>query len=99
MVSLLAPVAPNSPLLRKVHGACESLSKIAERVVSSVGSSNFLEQQYPPSQTPQDQFDYAFPMGQQDWDTVMMGFESEFEGYDSRTLTNIIEPCFANTYW
>lgn len=99
MVSLLAPVAPNSPLLRQVHGACESLSKIAERVVSSVGSSHFLEQrQHAPLQTPEGQLDYAFPMGQPDWDMVMMGFEPKFGGYDSRMLTNIMEPCFANTY-
>ncbi|TGJ86624.1 hypothetical protein E0Z10_g2183 [Xylaria hypoxylon] len=99
MASLLAPVAVNSPLARKVHGACESLHSIADRVVSSASplNLNIAHQQYPDDQ---EQFDYAFPMGQQDWDSVMTGFESsEFGNYDSRTLTNIIEPCFANTYW
>ncbi|KAI1152872.1 hypothetical protein F4825DRAFT_417452 [Nemania diffusa] len=94
LVTLLAPAATDSPLIRSVHGACESLSRIAERVVASASPSNL--QEYPQGQ---DQFDYTFPMGQQDWDTVMVGFESEFGNYDSRTLTNIIEPCFANTYW
>ncbi|KAI0105297.1 hypothetical protein GGR51DRAFT_571963 [Nemania sp. FL0031] len=97
MVSLLAPATTESPLIREVHGASESLSKIAERIVSSASPSNLnMPQGYMHGQ---DQFDYAFPMGQQDWDTVMMGFESEFGDYDSRTLTNIIEPCFANAYW
>lgn len=100
MVSLLAPVTTNSPLIRKVHGACESLSRIADHVVSSTSPPNFNGQlEYPPEVMGEEQFDYAFPMGQQDWDSVMMGFESEFGNYDSRTLTNIIEPCFANAYW
>ncbi|KAJ8109075.1 hypothetical protein ONZ43_g6241 [Nemania bipapillata] len=97
LVKLLVPAAANSPLIREVHGACESLSRIAERVVASASPLNLNgQQEYVHGQ---DQFDYAFPMGQQDWDSVMVGFESEFGNYDSRTLTNIIEPCFANTYW
>ncbi|KAI0535062.1 hypothetical protein GGR58DRAFT_515683 [Xylaria digitata] len=99
MVWLLAPVAVNSPIARKVHGACESLHRIADRVVSSASPPNLdlAHQEYAQDQG---QFDYAFPMGQQDWDSVMTGFESsEFGNYDSRMLTNIIEPCFANTYW
>ncbi|KAI1129934.1 hypothetical protein F5Y10DRAFT_237038 [Nemania abortiva] len=99
MVSLLAPAAVDSPLIREVHGASESLSKIAERIVSSASPSNINVSGQQEHAHCQDQFDYAFPMGQQDWDTVMVGFESEFGNYDSRTLTNIIEPCFANTYW
>lgn len=105
IVSILAPVAPESPLVRKVHGACESLGGIAERVVSSASPSaanatvnNNGNETHGYSQG-QEQFEYAFPMGQQDWDSVMTGFEAEFGNYDSRTLTNIIEPCFANTYW
>lgn len=43
--------------------------------------------------------DYGFPMAQQDWDSVMAGFESELGDYDSRTLTNIIEPYITNTSW
>ncbi|KAI0138687.1 hypothetical protein F4776DRAFT_663055 [Hypoxylon sp. NC0597] len=43
--------------------------------------------------------DYGFPMAQQDWDSVMIGFESELGDYDSRALTNIIEPYIANTGW
>ncbi|KAI1213190.1 uncharacterized protein F4807DRAFT_471636 [Annulohypoxylon truncatum] len=43
--------------------------------------------------------DYGFPMAQQDWDSVMMGFESELGDYDSRALTNIIEPYITNTSW
>ncbi|GAP91460.1 putative C6 transcription factor [Rosellinia necatrix] len=97
IVSLLAPVAVSSPLVRKVHGACESLSRIADRIISSTSPSSFNgNQEYAQGQ---EQFDHAFPMGQQDWNSVMIGFGSEFENYDSRTLTNIIEPCFANTYW
>ncbi|KAI0401098.1 hypothetical protein F4802DRAFT_619146 [Xylaria palmicola] len=97
MVSLLAPAAEKSVLVRNVHGACESLSRIADRVVSSAGPSGLgAHQGHAQSH---EQFDYAFPMGQQDWDSVMMGFESEFGNYDSRALTNIMEPCFANTYW
>lgn len=91
--------------MRKVHGACESLGGIAERVVSSASPSaanatvnNNGNETHGYSQG-QEQFEYAFPMGQQDWDSVMTGFEAEFGNYDSRTLTNIIEPCFANTYW
>ncbi|KAI1465216.1 uncharacterized protein F4812DRAFT_440135 [Daldinia caldariorum] len=44
-------------------------------------------------------FDYGFPMAQQDWDSVMTGFESELGGYDSRILTNIMEPYITNTNW
>ncbi|KAI2468962.1 hypothetical protein F4781DRAFT_395878 [Annulohypoxylon bovei var. microspora] len=43
--------------------------------------------------------DYSFPMAQQDWDSVMVGFESELGDYDSRALTNIIEPYITNTNW
>lgn len=43
--------------------------------------------------------DYSFPMAQEDWDSVMMGFESELGDYDSRTLANIIEPYIANPGW
>ncbi|KAI1804338.1 hypothetical protein F4811DRAFT_561903 [Daldinia bambusicola] len=46
-----------------------------------------------------DNFDYSFPMAQQDWDSAMTGFESELGSYDSRTLTNIMEPYIANTSW
>jgi hypothetical protein len=109
MVSVLAPVTENSPLIRKVHGACESLSKIAERVISraSQATPNRQAQMYPQPQgqngtsdvTGDVQFEYAFPMGQQDWDSVMTAFESELGEYDSRALSNIMEPCFANTYW
>ncbi|KAI0424492.1 hypothetical protein F5Y09DRAFT_139059 [Xylaria sp. FL1042] len=101
MLSLLAPAAVNSPLLRKVHGACESLHNIAERIVSNASPANLdnnTNQEYPSGG--QEQFDYAFPMGQQDWDSVMMGIESsEFGNYSSRNVTNILEPSFANTYW
>ncbi|KAI1278163.1 hypothetical protein F5Y07DRAFT_67907 [Xylaria sp. FL0933] len=102
MLNLLAPTAVHSPLLRKVHGACESLHSIAERIVSNASpanlNSNNTHQEYPSGDP--EQFDYAFPMGQQDWDSVMMGFESsEFGDYDSRNVTNILEPNFANTYW
>ncbi|RYP15342.1 hypothetical protein DL765_005776 [Monosporascus sp. GIB2] len=40
--------------------------------------------------------DYGFPMAQQDWDSVMVGFESELGNYDPRALTYIIEPYIAN---
>ncbi|KAI3321033.1 hypothetical protein HD806DRAFT_504383 [Xylariaceae sp. AK1471] len=102
MVLLLQPAAANSPLIQKVHGACESLGKIADRVVSSASPPNLSDhQEYngPLDCTGSEQFDYSFPMGQQDWDSVMTGFEAEFGDYDSRTLANIIEPCFANAYW
>lgn len=103
MVSVLTPVTENSPLIRKVHGACESLSKIAERVISRASQATLYPQPQgqsgAPDVTGDVPFEYAFPMGQQDWDSVMTGFESEFGEYDSRALSNIIEPCFANTYW
>ncbi|KAI0454145.1 hypothetical protein F5B21DRAFT_476767 [Xylaria acuta] len=104
IISILQPVAAKSPLIRKVHGACESLSRIADRVVSSASLPAALNEQqqqggYPRVSQEQQFESYAFPMGQQDWDSVMMGFESEFGNYDSRELANIIEPCFANTYW
>lgn len=51
------------------------------------------------SRTLPNNFEYVFPMAQQDWDSVMTGFESELEGYDSRALTNIMEPYIANTSW
>ncbi|KAI0114761.1 hypothetical protein F4814DRAFT_439883 [Daldinia grandis] len=51
------------------------------------------------SRTLPNNFDYAFPMAQHDWDSVMTGFESELRGYDSRALTNIMEPYIANTSW
>ncbi|KAI3330715.1 hypothetical protein F4824DRAFT_504792 [Ustulina deusta] len=99
MRCLLEQAAAKSPLVRKVHGACESLHSTADRIVSSTSPANpgNVHQEYPHGQEP---LDYAFPMGQQDWDSVMMGFESsEFGNYDSRTVTNIIEPSFVNTYW
>ncbi|KAI0390742.1 hypothetical protein F5Y17DRAFT_468704 [Xylariaceae sp. FL0594] len=109
IVSILAPVTQNSQLVRKVHGACESLTKIAERVISraSQALADTQPQIYQPLQGQSGvpdtagglQLEYAFSMGQQDWDSAMTGFESEFGEYDSRTLSNIIEPCFANTYW
>ncbi|KAJ2981514.1 hypothetical protein NUW58_g6669 [Xylaria curta] len=82
-VSILAPAASTSPLIRKVHGASPAPPNVDDHHGNPHG---------------QEQFEYDFPMGQQDWDSVMVGFESEFGNYDSRTLTNIIEPCFANTY-
>ncbi|KAI1410579.1 hypothetical protein F5Y13DRAFT_202052 [Hypoxylon sp. FL1857] len=51
------------------------------------------------NRTHQSPIDYGFPMAQQDWDSVMIGFESELGDYDSRALTNIIEPYIANTGW
>ncbi|KAI1815959.1 hypothetical protein GGS20DRAFT_584017 [Poronia punctata] len=109
VVSLLLPVVEESPLIRKVYGACESLSKVAERVVSRVGQLDLHEpvqdltqlqsQSASPHVTGDVRFDYAFPMGQQDWDSLMTGFGSEFGDYGSRALSNIFEPCFANTYW
>ncbi|KAI0600387.1 hypothetical protein F4775DRAFT_545619 [Biscogniauxia sp. FL1348] len=44
-------------------------------------------------------FECGLPMAQHDWDCAMMGFEAELEGYDSRALTSIIEPYFANIGW
>ncbi|KAI1750712.1 hypothetical protein F4782DRAFT_508619 [Xylaria castorea] len=109
IISILQPVVANSPLVRKVHGACESLSRIADRVVSSASPPSALNDQqrqqqqqqggYPHVSQEQQFESYAFPMGQQDWDSVMMGLEAELSNYDSRELANIIEPCFANTYW
>ncbi|RYC55513.1 hypothetical protein CHU98_g10692 [Xylaria longipes] len=114
IISVLQPVAAGSPLVRKVHGACESLSRIAERVVSSASPSPAPNAQHQhqhqhqqqqqqggyPHVSQEQQFEsYALPMGQQDWDSVMMEFEAEFGNYDSRELANIIEPCFANAYW
>ncbi|KAH9898792.1 hypothetical protein F4778DRAFT_771795 [Xylariomycetidae sp. FL2044] len=46
-----------------------------------------------------DPMGHGFPMGHQDWDNVMLGFESELGDYDFRNLTNTIEPYFANTSW
>ncbi|KAI8961018.1 hypothetical protein F5Y11DRAFT_243790 [Daldinia sp. FL1419] len=51
------------------------------------------------SRTLPDAFEYGYPMARQDWDSVMTGFESELGGYDSRALTNIMEPYIANTSW
>ncbi|KAI1735652.1 hypothetical protein F4680DRAFT_434695 [Xylaria scruposa] len=105
IIAVLQPVAANSPLIRKVHGACESLSRIADRVVTSASPPSAVNDQQQqqaayPQVSQEQQFEtYAFPMGQQDWDSVMMGFEAELGDYDSRELANIIEPCFANTYW
>jgi hypothetical protein len=103
MVSLLPTAAVSSPLIQKVYGACESLSRIADRVVSSASPAHVnANQGYDDGALGgigNEAFDYSFPMGQQDWDSVMTEFEAEFGNYDSRTLTNIIEPCFANVYW
>lgn len=51
------------------------------------------------SDTPAISAEYGYPMAQHDWDSIMIGFEAELGGYDSRTLTNIIEPYIANTGW
>jgi hypothetical protein len=43
---------------------------------------------------------YIFPMGQQDWDNIMVEFESELGDFDSRAATSIIEPYISqNTEW
>ncbi|KAI8628513.1 hypothetical protein F5Y19DRAFT_438132 [Xylariaceae sp. FL1651] len=105
VVSLLKPAAANSPTIRKIHGACESLRQMTSSIISSASPSSFNGQEQVSShEEALDDLvnatsDYAFPMGQQDWDSVMMGFESELGSFNSRTLANIIEPCFANTYW
>ncbi|KAI0518001.1 hypothetical protein F5B22DRAFT_601363 [Xylaria bambusicola] len=101
MTNVLASVAERSPLIRNVHGACESLRNIADRIVSSNGPAKYDNaHQGLPQDQDQEQFADTLPMGQQDWDTVMMGFESsQFGDYDSRTVTNIMEPSFVNTYW
>lgn len=59
----------------------------------SIGEPDLLGQTDPTN------IDYSFPMAQEDWDSVMMGFESELGDYDSRTLANIIEPYIANPGW
>lgn len=99
MADLLVPAAEESPLIRKVHGACESLHGIADRIVSSISPLDFVNaQQIFPQE--QEQFACTFPMGQRDWDTVMMSLEdSQFGNYDSQTVTNIMEPGFVNNYW
>ncbi|KAJ3578649.1 hypothetical protein NPX13_g1911 [Xylaria arbuscula] len=99
MTSLLAPAAEKSPHIRKVHNACESLYSIADRIISSTSPPDFDNaQQMFPQET--DHFAYTFPMGQQDWDSVMMGLDdSQLSNYDSQTVTHIMEPGFVNTYW
>ncbi|KAI1098177.1 hypothetical protein F4804DRAFT_325485 [Jackrogersella minutella] len=109
-VSILAPTA-NCPTTQKMHDACERFGRIASLVVSSANNSSLNRKGCQastddlPVEGPNDAselpnpIDYNFPMAQQDWDSVMMGFESELGDYDSRALTNIIEPYITNTGW
>ncbi|KAI0376816.1 hypothetical protein F5Y04DRAFT_273468 [Hypomontagnella monticulosa] len=113
VVSILAPTASNCPTTQKIHDACEKLGRIASLIVSTANRDPLIREdchQAPRNDLPlhdisgipdgTDQFpiDYGFPMAQQDWDSVMNGFESELGGYDSRALTNIIEP-YIHTAW
>ncbi|CAJ2499617.1 Uu.00g024700.m01.CDS01 [Anthostomella pinea] len=117
-VSVLAPSAASSHMIRKMHDACERFGRIVPLIVSSVSggssSQNGLQTQAPHGGFPLDQMtvgpdtsndmpmnslDYGFPMAQEDWDNVMMGFESELGNYDPRALTDIMEPYIANAGW
>ncbi|KAK7754301.1 hypothetical protein SLS62_003594 [Diatrype stigma] len=116
-VSVLAPVADDSPTIKKMHDACDRFSRIAGLIVSNAyGAPSFHQEQQRqafddacspngptirPDMHPVEpiDMDYSLPMAQEDWDTVMMGFESELGDYDSRTLANIIEPYITNPYW
>ncbi|KAI2636520.1 hypothetical protein GGS26DRAFT_581315 [Hypomontagnella submonticulosa] len=113
VVSVLAPTAPNCPTTQKIHDACEKLGRIASLVVSTANRGPLNPEECPqpprndlpledlsglPDRATQFPIDYGFPMAQQDWDSVMNGFESELGGYDSRALTNIIEP-YIHTGW
>lgn len=44
---------------------------------------------------------FGFPMALEDWDSVMLGYESELGNgsFDARTLTGIIEPYITNPGW
>ncbi|KAI1503633.1 hypothetical protein F5X99DRAFT_375034 [Biscogniauxia marginata] len=118
VISVLAPVAANSPAARKMHDACERFGRIANRMVSSASEGTLNHKEYDeqafnnsvplngstdesciPNQAHSTAMDYEFPIAQHDWDNAMIGFESELEGFDSRALTNIIEPYFANISW
>ncbi|KAI1454928.1 hypothetical protein F4805DRAFT_437994 [Annulohypoxylon moriforme] len=115
VVSMLAPAGANSSTIRKIHDACERFGRIANLVVSSANKSPLdgaghqtqhnlavdalRDSSGMPNHAQPITVDYGFPMAQQDWDSVMVGFESELGDYDSRALTNIIEPYITNTGW
>lgn len=40
-----------------------------------------------------------FPMTQQDWDSIMTGFEAELGYCDPGNLTSVVEPYISNTGW
>ncbi|OTA99088.1 hypothetical protein M426DRAFT_325434 [Hypoxylon sp. CI-4A] len=110
VVSILEPTAAKYPTTKKIHDACERFGRVASLIVSNANESP-LQGQVSNSGLPLNSsdggvghanpspVDYGFPMAQQDWDSVMIGFESELGDYDSRALTNIIEPYIANTSW
>ncbi|RYP71474.1 hypothetical protein DL770_008122 [Monosporascus sp. CRB-9-2] len=115
VVSILAPIAADYPTVRKVHDACERFRRIASLIVSSTSGNWPNRKEYqgqassnglPPNDSADtfnsahsNSLEYGFPMAQQDWDSTMVGFESELGNYDPRALTHIIEPYIANADW
>lgn len=115
VLAVLAPTAETSPFTKKIHDACERFSQIAGVIVSAAatrgsvtvapaevdpvlraGSSAGTESLLPDvGEQP-----FGFPMALEDWDSVMMGYESELGStFDARTLTGIIEPYMPNSGW
>lgn len=109
-LSILAPVAERSATIKKMHDACCRFSRIASLIVASAREAP-MDHNDPQTEVssgglplddstaPSISTDCGFPMAVQDWDNVMMGFESELGDYDSRTLANIMEPYFVNAGW
>jgi hypothetical protein len=113
ILQVLAPAAAESSSSRNVYDACERFGRIANAVVADAGENQY-QAQNPNTSVPlscpsaggnalEDTQsmppEYGLPMAQQDWDSVMMDFQSEMGEYDSRTLTSILEPYLVNSGW
>lgn len=117
ILAILSPATEMSPLVRKIHDACERFYQIASVIVSAAtvrdtgitvnpaqtqmdrGAILGSQGQLPGVAGGEEQA-FGFPMALEDWDSVMLGYESELgNSFDARALTDIIEPYISNSGW
>lgn len=117
VLAILSPATDMSPLVRKIHDACERFYQIASVIVSAATARDTSitvdpaqtqldqgaipgYQSHLPSATSGEEQAFGFPMALEDWDSVMLGYESELgNSFDARALTDIIEPYISNSGW
>jgi hypothetical protein len=117
VLAVLSPSTEMSPLVRKIHEACERFYQIASVILSAatardsnitvdsaqtqMGQVAILDSQSQlPGAAGGEEQAFGFPMALEDWDSVMLGYESELgNSFDARALTDIIEPYISNSGW